>query len=157
MIRSYLFLLSLVILISACRQNTDITEVTETPLIINEQFSFTINDEEFLITDLRAWIEDHDTITVTQFENFGSGIPEVIFNIHGTGEGTYEVGDITIKLDETQYDPHFFKCTGCAILSTIDYFGDVDDFVIGTFEGEAMANETVPYPVSGSFSAIRQN
>ena len=152
------FFFAIGFILAACNENSDVTKITEEPIEVDEYFEFTIGDTDFELPEFRAWIEDHDSVTVTQIENFGSGIPEVIFNIHGTGTGTYELADFTILLDENSYSPHFFACKSCAVTSVIEYFGDEGDFVIGTFEGEVLENDTDNvYPISGKFSAIREN
>ncbi len=158
----YLILLALGLTFVACNKNSDITHVNESPIQITEYFEFTLNGTTYSLPEFQAWIEDHDTVTVTQIENVGLGlpvgVPEVIYNIHGTGEGTFEVADFTIRLDEERNDPHFFACRSCEITSIIEYFGSEGDFVIGTFSGEVTENDTEDkYPISGKFSAIREN
>ena len=141
----------------SCRQNADVTTIEEAPLNVVEHFDFSINNDSFSIRDLSSWIEDHDSIVVTQMVNFGTGeLPQFIFNIHGTAEGDFQIADVTITLDEDLYQPNHFRCLGCAVISKIEYFGEQGDFVIGSFEG-AISSEEEWYDIQGSFAAIREN
>ena len=94
---------------------------------------------------------------VTQVLNFGTAeSPQFIFNIHGTQIGSFQKADMTIKLDENEFAPSAFKCNGCDFNTEIEYFGDKDDFIIGTFDGKVPSDGTW-YEINGSFAAIREN
>ncbi len=148
----------LLVVLSSCRQNSDITTVDDDLISITEHFDFNLNGQMFSIDDLSGWIEDHDSVEVTQLVNFGTGdLPQFIFNIHGTEQGVFQRADLTITLDENIHDPDFFKCSGCTVESNIEYFGDKGDFIIGTFEGQIPAEDGTWYPIMGSFAAIREN
>lgn len=160
--KKLVLLFSIVCSFYACRQNSDVTTVVEEPVNVVEHFDFTLNGESFSIGNLSSWIEDHDTVVVTQMENFGTGeLPFFIFNVHGTGEGDFQVADVTISLDEDLYEPNHFRCMGCAVVSQVSYFGDEGDFVIGTFEGTVSSGEDEDemewFDIQGSFAAIREN
>ncbi len=141
----------------ACRKNSDVTTIEETPIDINEHFDFTLNGNNFSTNNLSAWIENHDTVMVTQLVNFGTGeLPQFIFNIHGTQKGSFHMADMTITLDEEEYTPHLFKCAGCAFIAELEYFGEKEDFIVGSFAGQVPSDGTW-YEISGSFAAIRKN
>ncbi len=140
-----------------CHENSDSTTIEDIPLNPEEHFEFTLNGFDYYIKDIESWIENHDSLYVTQILNFHSGeLPQFIFNIHGTSTGMFNRADITILLDENQTNIDFFECKGCPFTISIDYFGDRGDYVIGTFEGNVPFNQTW-YPIEGKFATIREN